>query len=258
MLLFLIMRFRRPLISLVEPIAHGIRERIESGGGGEATVAIAGVSFSGKTNAASKLVATATTQRGIAGGQMTADQARKVLSDAIPNDEAAATVEGSTVLWVDDNPTNNTFVVDAFREFGIAVTLVLSTRQPMELLEVNSFDAIISDMGSQEANSYRERAGYELLSQLRATDAATPLFVYAGSNLREHQEEATRRGAQGSTNRPAELISLVTSASATRKHDERGVLASGFAEAQDPLEHCERELCPGVSGGAAEELTLHG
>lgn len=216
--LFLIMRFRRPLTLLVEPIAQGVRERLESGGGGEATLAFAGVSLSGKIDAASELVATATTQPGVAGGRVTTDEARHVLNEAIPNVRVAANIEGSAVLWVDDNPRNNTFVVDALHELGVAVTLVLSTRQAVELLRVNSFDVIISDMGRQEPDGYHERAGYELLSELRQSDAVTPFFIYAGSNHRKHQEEAARRGAQGSTNRPAELISLVTSALAMRKH----------------------------------------
>ncbi|WP_438854539.1 response regulator [Agromyces sp. M3QZ16-3] len=217
-ILVLIMRFRRPLGTLVQPIAQGIRERIEGGGGGEATLAFAGVSFSGRIDAASELVATATTQPGVAGGRVTTDQARQVLNEAIPDDKAAAHIEGSAVLWVDDNPKNNTFVVDALQQLGVAVTLVLSTRQAIELLEFNSFDAIISDMGRQEPDGYHDRAGYEFLSELRRADVGTPFFIYAGSNLRRHKEEAAQKGAQGSTNRPAELISLVTSALVTGKH----------------------------------------
>lgn len=198
--------------TLVEPLVRGIQDRIQSGDAGEATIAFAGVSFSGRIAAASELVATATKQPGVAGGRVTTGEARQVLSEAIPDNEAAAKIEGSAALWVDDNPRNNTFVVDALRELGVAVTLVLSTRQANDLLELNAFDVIISDMGRQEADGYHDRAGYELLSVLRSLGDMTPFFIYAGSNLREHREEALRKGAQGSTNRPAELIGLVTSA----------------------------------------------
>ena len=38
---------------------------------------------------------------------------------------------------------------------------------------------------------------------------------------------------------------------------ESGVSAAGVAEALDPLEHCGRELGPGVPGCAVEEFALH-
>lgn len=211
-ILLLIIRFHRPLAKFARPIAKSVQERIESGGGGEASIGFAGLSLSGRIDAASESVAKATAQPGVAGGLVTTTEVRQTLMTAIPNDTAAAKVEGSAILWVDDNPRNNTFVVDAFRKLGVAVTLVISTRQALDLLEINSFDAVVSDMGRQESGHYHARAGYELLSQLRQLDVGVPFFIYAGSNLPEHNDEAKRRGAQGSTNRPAELITLVTSA----------------------------------------------
>lgn len=210
--LFLVMRFHRQIAALTRPFARSLQDRLESGGGGEASIAFAGVSFRGKIDAASVLVAEASAQPGVAGGRVTTAEARRGLTGVIHSELAAASVESSAVLWVDDRPENNSYVVDAFRKLGIAVTLVLSSRQAIDLLEINAFDVIVSDMGRQESDSYHERAGYELLSQVRHTGSTTPFFIYAGSNLREHKEEARRRGAQGSTNRPAELMTLVISA----------------------------------------------
>ncbi|MEN8601946.1 response regulator [Microbacterium rhizosphaerae] len=214
--LFLILRFRKPLARLIEPIAHGVQERIAAGGGGEASVSFAGLSFSGRIDSASKLVATASEQPGAAGGPVTTDQARRVLTEAIPNDEAAAKIAGSSVLWVDDVPSNNRYVVDALHQLGAVVVQVTSTDQAKELLKTNEFDAIISDMGRAERDGYNTRAGYDLLADVRADHMDTPFFIYAGSSLPEHVIEARKRGAQGSTNRAAELISMVTSALVAR------------------------------------------
>lgn len=211
-ILVLVLRYHGQIAALVRPFARAVQDRLDGGGGGEASIAFAGVSLSGKIDAASILVAKATAQPGVAGGRVTADEARQELAGVIPDDTAAASVESSAILWVDDRPENNNFVVDAFRELGIAVTLVLSTRQAMELLQTNSFDVIVSDMGRHESGAYQDRAGYELLSELRHAGVDSPFFIYAGSNLPEHRKEALQRGAQGSTNRPAELITLVTSA----------------------------------------------
>ena len=54
------------------------------------------------------------------------------------------------------------------------------------------------------------REGYVLLEKVRQTDKATPYFIYAGSDSPEHKKEAEQRGAQGTTNRPHDLIEMVT------------------------------------------------
>ena len=52
--------------------------------------------------------------------------------------------------------------------------------------------------------------GYVLLKQVRQKDKQTPYIIYSGSNKLEHKIMAQERGAQGATNRPDELIDLVT------------------------------------------------
>ncbi len=55
-------------------------------------------------------------------------------------------------------------------------------------------------------------AGYVLLEAVRAHDGRTPFFIYTGSDSPEHRREAARRGAQGFTSRPAELVDMVVGA----------------------------------------------
>lgn len=216
LILILILRFRKPASRLLEPIARALQLRIEKGDGAEAGISVAGMSFNAKLVAASENVSKASTQPGVVSGPVSPRQAQAVLEKAIPTRDAAARLPGSTVLWVDDNPGNNTYVAGALRELGVAVTLALSTDQALSILDVNSFNAIISDMGREEPEGYHEQAGYELLERLRQRGDNTPFFIYAGSNLPEHARTAREHGAQGSTNRPAELISMV--ASALTKH----------------------------------------
>ena len=110
------------------------------------------------------------------------------------------------ILWVDDRPENNTYERKAFEILGLKFSIALSTAQALELLKHRKFAAIISDMGRQEG----PREGYVLLEKLREKDNVTPFFIYAGSNLPEHKEEALKNGAQGSTNDPNELYIMVT------------------------------------------------
>lgn len=112
------------------------------------------------------------------------------------------------ILWVDDHPQNNLYERKAMESMGLRFTLAESTGEALRMLAARRFAAVISDMGRREG----PREGYKLLEALRATDKATPFFIYAGSNAPEHKREAALRGAQGSTNVADELVELVTRA----------------------------------------------
>lgn len=111
-----------------------------------------------------------------------------------------------TILWVDDQPNNNTYEREAFKTLGFKFDLALSTDEAIKLLKTNKYAAIISDMGRVEGL----QEGYVLLKKVRRTDKETPFIIYAGSNLLEHKVIAQEKGAQGSTNRANELVDLVT------------------------------------------------
>ena len=114
----------------------------------------------------------------------------------------------STVLWVDDKPSNNVHERQALEALGVSFVLATSTDEALEKLKRRSFDAIISEMGRPPD----PQAGYTLLDKLRASGDRTPFIIYAGSRAPEHRAEARRRGAVGCTNRPDELFEMVLSA----------------------------------------------
>lgn len=110
-----------------------------------------------------------------------------------------------SILWVDDNPSNNTYAANAFEAVGIRVEVALSTREALEKLESRPFDAIISDMGRREG----PREGYILLDALRSRGDQTPFYIHAGSSLPEHVREAREHGAQGCTGDAQALFTMV-------------------------------------------------
>ena len=112
------------------------------------------------------------------------------------------------ILWVDDNPRNNVRERNAMTTLGMHVVISLSTDEALELLSRTRFDVVISDMGRQDDKT----AGYTLLDAMRSRGDPTPFVIYAGSDAAEHREEARKRGALGSTNRPSELLDLVLQA----------------------------------------------
>jgi CheY-like chemotaxis protein len=138
-------------------------------------------------------------------------QAASVLREATTQ-ESANRLSQATVLWVDDTPNNNINEREALKAVGIRTVISTSTEDAIERIRETKFDAIISDMGRYEDDGHKPRAGYDLLDGLRAQNINTPYFIYAGSDKQRHKDEAKKRGAQGSTNRPQELFELVVRA----------------------------------------------
>lgn len=119
--------------------------------------------------------------------------------------------EQTQLLWVDDNPDNNIYERSAMEAYSIKFVLSRSTEDALREIEslyktANAyFDVIISDMGRPP--DYK--AGFTLLEALRARGNQTPYFIYCGHQAAKYAKEALRRGAQGITNVPGELIDMV-------------------------------------------------
>ena len=114
----------------------------------------------------------------------------------------------STVLWVDDNPNNNSYERQALEALGVSFVLAISTDEALKKISRQRFDAIISDMGRPPD----PRAGYTLLDKLRSSGDQTPFIIYASSREPEHVAESRRHGAIGCTNNANELFEMVLSA----------------------------------------------
>lgn len=111
------------------------------------------------------------------------------------------------ILWVDDRPDNNFYERKSLEALGIQFTISKSTEDALNKLRQNNYDVIISDMGRPED----DRAGYQLLDEIKKMGINTPFIIYSGSNLPEHKAEARQKGAYGSTNIATELFELVVS-----------------------------------------------
>lgn len=130
-----------------------------------------------------------------------------VVSQAIKPKGIRRLTEAS-VLWVDDNLSNNLYERKALEALGIRFTLNTSTNDALEKLRTYKYDVIISDMGRPPD----KQAGYTLLAEKQKLGDTTPYIIYAGSNAPEHKAEARQKGAVGSTNDPQELFQLVLGA----------------------------------------------
>ncbi len=133
-----------------------------------------------------------------------AKEIANVISQSVKPNSLRRLAEAS-VLWVDDNPTNNLYERKSLEALGIHFTISTSTEDALEKIRAYKYDVIISDMG----RSPDKLAGYTLLAETQKLGDKTPYIIYAGSNLPEHKLEARQKGAIGSTNNPQELFQLV-------------------------------------------------
>lgn len=136
----------------------------------------------------------------------------EVARGTVPSSISSKTEWRNHILWVDDNPENNTYERQAFQAIGLHFTLALTTNEALDLLSNNQYGIIISDMGRKEG----PREGYVLLDQLRKQNNNTPLFFYASSNKPEHKQETFEHGGQGATNNPQELFEMIIKTIITR------------------------------------------
>jgi CheY-like chemotaxis protein len=115
------------------------------------------------------------------------------------------TPTGKSVLWVDDNPSNNFYERRSLERQGVTFTLSTSTDDALGKLIRNHYDAIISDMSRPPDNL----AGYTLLEEMRKLNVTAPFILYCSSRRPEHVAESMRRGAYGQTNSSDELFRMV-------------------------------------------------
>ena len=114
------------------------------------------------------------------------------------------------ILWVDDNPKNNSYFLQILSEAGIGVDLALSTEEGLRKLQKGKYRVIISDMGRQENGKYNPIAGLDLLKQVRASDKKIPFVLYCSrQKADEFQGEAKQLGATAVLSSPTALMRML-------------------------------------------------
>ncbi|CAN5276999.1 response regulator [soil metagenome] len=112
------------------------------------------------------------------------------------------------VLWVDDQPDNNRFEVEAFRALGITIDFANSTDTALAALKNYQYDAVISDMARAEG----PKEGFVLLAKMEDLEPPVPVVLYSSSQTADQRAAIRAAGAFGSTSTATELVRLVASA----------------------------------------------
>ena len=205
LILFLAVYFGAPLKKLLNDVAEF---SFRAGASGlEATVRRQQVEAAALLGAASVSKSSDASVSNLPPDEKRVREIANVVDEAV-KPRAIRQLAEASVLWVDDNPSNNVYERQAMEALGIHFTISTSTSDALERLRSHRYDVVISDMGRPPDN----QAGYILLAEKQKLGDETPFIIYAGSNAPGHRALARQRGAIGSTNQPQELFQLVLAA----------------------------------------------
>ena len=122
-------------------------------------------------------------------------------------EENADRLKGATLLWVDDNPSNNSALIELFRSTDVSVDLAHTTADAKKLIERHGYHVVISDIHRIEDEVEQSPAGLELLAWVSGLTSGPPTIIYTGN-----ANHSPPRGSFGYTARPDEVIHLVVDA----------------------------------------------
>ncbi|WP_342316223.1 response regulator [Lysobacter sp. FW306-1B-D06B] len=113
---------------------------------------------------------------------------------------------GKRILWVDDNPRNNSFLIASLQDRGATVDTALTTQDALRQLQRSQYDIVISDMGRPEG----DRAGIELAQKLKTNGVTTPVYIFCGAWAAKHwRGEALAAGVAEITSSGTTLLSVL-------------------------------------------------
>jgi DNA-binding response OmpR family regulator len=117
--------------------------------------------------------------------------------------EAADSV--GRVLWVDDNPHNNSAERRFLERNKIAVYQVTTTEEALQLLAMYEYGAVISDMNRND----KPLDGIALVREMRRRDDRTPFILYSVVPSEAQRLYVAQAGGQAATVTPEELYAAV-------------------------------------------------
>ncbi|HCS92434.1 MAG: response regulator [Thiohalocapsa sp. PB-PSB1] len=125
----------------------------------------------------------------------------------------AATPGEHEVLWVDDNPKNNSYLIEQLLQGGIKVRTVLSTSDGARMLKDGRYAMIVSDMGRNEVGGFNPHAGLDFLKLVRGADKDVPFVLFTNSrSYQEYRDTALSLGATYITSSTTDLAGIFRNA----------------------------------------------
>ena len=133
-----------------------------------------------------------------------------VSSEAAVSESLRVDVPATNVLWVDDNPKNNSFFIELLQRRGYRVDLARSTREGLAYLDRSPYRLVLSDMGRFEDGRPNNDAGIDLLEEIKNRKIASAVVMFcSGRGVREFKDRVRALGGKGITSSPTELRAML-------------------------------------------------
>lgn len=116
-----------------------------------------------------------------------------------------------SIVWVDDNPENNAFIIDRLQNRGDTVMLARDTSEAISLMASRYVDALITDMGRTENGTYESRAGIQLIKQVRTMGKKVPILVFSTGRAGALEAEVKEAGGIGVTSSAVDVLGFLES-----------------------------------------------
>jgi len=116
----------------------------------------------------------------------------------------------NAILWVDDNPKNNSFFIEQLQKNGYRVDLAHSTKEGLKAVSRNAYRRILSDMGRFEELHYVDDAGIVLLDEIKKGGVQAPLVIFCSRRKVERFGDRVKKlGANSITSSSTELKAVL-------------------------------------------------
>lgn len=111
------------------------------------------------------------------------------------------------ILWVDDNPKNNAYLINSIEHKNIAVDTALTTEDAINKINEKKYDIIISDM----ARPGDDKAGITLANKIKNINQSIPIYIFCGNwAVKKLGDEALAAGVNGITSSGIELLGMLS------------------------------------------------
>ena len=141
-----------------------------------------------------------------------AEDAREVAHKPnVKNDSIDIDDNIRSILWVDDNPKNNAFLIASLNKEGVSISTAKHTQEAIKRFKRGAFDCVISDSTRREGGEIQNhQAGFELASLIRELDDEVPIYIYTDEVDGKMKIQAQNVGATAITSSPSELLKLLS------------------------------------------------
>ena len=134
---------------------------------------------------------------------------KKVEENDLPNiqDKKPEVTTEHEILWVDDHPENNKYLIDQLQSQLVVIVTAQSNAEARALLLKSKFDIVISDIGRDKEGS---NAGLKLLEAVKKTNPGIAFIFYTSPGRKEaNLNVAAKQGALLTTDNENELLNFL-------------------------------------------------